>query len=217
MARNAHPEVTRARILDAATKLFAERGYEHTSVQNIIDELGDLSKGAIYHHFPSKLAILEALNQRDNDDMTALMERIQRDDTLDGLGKLRAIAHANLSDMRHMQFSALALSALDDATTFAENMRFWSRELPKKWLPIIQEGVEDGSIPTAYPVEAAQMLALLMNYWMLTRYYPATADEFRHRAEALRVMLDALGLPLFDDELFALFVDSYLALNGLEG
>ena len=48
MARNAHPEVTRTRILDAAQRLFIAQGYEHTSIQNIVDELGDLSKGAIY-------------------------------------------------------------------------------------------------------------------------------------------------------------------------
>ena len=56
MARNTHPEVTRTRILDAAQRLFMAQGYEHTSIQNIVDELGDLSKGAIYHHFPLKFS-----------------------------------------------------------------------------------------------------------------------------------------------------------------
>lgn len=51
MTRNAHPEVTRQRILDAAKKLFAQKGYERTTIQDILDELEDLSKGAIYHHF----------------------------------------------------------------------------------------------------------------------------------------------------------------------
>ena len=58
-ARNAHPEITRRRILDAAQKLFSEKGFEHTSMQDIVNELGNLSKGAIYHHFPGKEAILE--------------------------------------------------------------------------------------------------------------------------------------------------------------
>ena len=65
MARNAHPEVTRRRILDAAQKLFSEKGFEHTSKQDIVNELGNLSKGAIYHHFPGKEAILEELTHRD--------------------------------------------------------------------------------------------------------------------------------------------------------
>ena len=53
MARNKHPEETVNLILETATRLFMEKGYEHTSIQDIIDNLGGLSKGAIYHHFKS--------------------------------------------------------------------------------------------------------------------------------------------------------------------
>ena len=42
MARNKHPEETVNRILDVATRLFMEKGYEHSSIQDIIDELGGL-------------------------------------------------------------------------------------------------------------------------------------------------------------------------------
>ena len=49
MARNRHPEETVNLILDVAFRLFMEKGYEHTSIQDIIDHLGGLSKGAIYH------------------------------------------------------------------------------------------------------------------------------------------------------------------------
>ena len=45
MARNKYPEITEQRILDASLKLFLEKGYEHTTIQDIIDELGDLTKG----------------------------------------------------------------------------------------------------------------------------------------------------------------------------
>ena len=64
MARNKHPEETVNLILDVAFRLFMEKGYEHTSIQNIIDNLGGLTKGAIYHHFKSKEDILVALTNR---------------------------------------------------------------------------------------------------------------------------------------------------------
>ena len=54
MARNKHPEVTINRILDTSWELFMEKGYEATTIQDIVNALGDLSKGAIYHHFKSK-------------------------------------------------------------------------------------------------------------------------------------------------------------------
>lgn len=62
MARNKHPEETVAKILDVAMRLFVERGYEQTSMQNIIDELGGLTKGAVYHHFSSKEEILSLIH-----------------------------------------------------------------------------------------------------------------------------------------------------------
>ncbi len=45
MARNKHPEVTEERILDVAQQLFLEKGYENTTIQDIVDELGGLTKG----------------------------------------------------------------------------------------------------------------------------------------------------------------------------
>lgn len=49
-----------AEILDAARALFFEHGYEAASVQQIIDRIG-ISKGAFYHHFDSKEALLDRL------------------------------------------------------------------------------------------------------------------------------------------------------------
>ena len=67
MARNKHPEQTRNFILETAFRLFIEKGYERTSIQDIIDQLGGLSKGAIYHHFKSKEDILTAVCERMTD------------------------------------------------------------------------------------------------------------------------------------------------------
>ena len=50
MARNKHPEETVNLIVSVAFRQFMEKGYEHTSIQDIIDNLGGMSKGAIYHH-----------------------------------------------------------------------------------------------------------------------------------------------------------------------
>ena len=50
-------DTTRQRILDAALELFAQRGFTATSVQDIVERAG-LTKGAFYHHFDSKQAVL---------------------------------------------------------------------------------------------------------------------------------------------------------------
>ena len=53
-------DVRRQAILDVAERLFYKNGYEYTSVQDVLDEMS-MSKGGFYHHFESKLALLEAI------------------------------------------------------------------------------------------------------------------------------------------------------------
>ena len=67
MARNKYPEETVTLILDTAQKLFLEKGYEHTTIQDIIDNLGGLTKGAIYHHFTSKESLRSPPSLDSND------------------------------------------------------------------------------------------------------------------------------------------------------
>ena len=54
MGRNKYPEQTQERIVDASIKLFIEKGYEQTTIQDILNAL-NLSKGGLYHHFKSKV------------------------------------------------------------------------------------------------------------------------------------------------------------------
>ena len=61
MARNKYPEETVNKIIEVSMQLFLEKGYEHTSIQDIVNNLGGLSKGAIYHHFKSKEDILDVV------------------------------------------------------------------------------------------------------------------------------------------------------------
>ena len=47
MARNKYPEVTVEKILDVSQRLFLEKGYDATTIQDIVDDLGGLTKGAL--------------------------------------------------------------------------------------------------------------------------------------------------------------------------
>jgi AcrR family transcriptional regulator len=59
--RNAQRGVqTRERVVAIATRLFAERGYEGTSVEAVLQEAG-ISRGSLYHHFASKEALFDAV------------------------------------------------------------------------------------------------------------------------------------------------------------
>src|SRR5215831_15092246 len=53
-------EATRAQLIAIATRLFASRGYESTSIEAVLHEAG-VSRGSLYHHFRNKQALFEAV------------------------------------------------------------------------------------------------------------------------------------------------------------
>lgn len=58
--RREHGRATRGRLIAAATDLFAERGFEATSIEAVLNA-ANVSRGSLYHHFPSKEALFEAV------------------------------------------------------------------------------------------------------------------------------------------------------------
>lgn len=88
MSRNKYPEQTVEKILDAAACLFAQKGYAHTTLQDVIDETG-LSKGAVYHHFKSKEEIAAKVGERMGAEFTATLAHIRDDDAMTGLQNCR--------------------------------------------------------------------------------------------------------------------------------
>ncbi|GAA3217497.1 TetR/AcrR family transcriptional regulator [Nonomuraea helvata] len=59
---------TRERVLAIATRLFAERGYDDTSIETVLQESG-LSRGALYHHYAGKDALFEAVLEATESDI----------------------------------------------------------------------------------------------------------------------------------------------------
>ena len=100
MARNKHPEETINRILDVAFRLFMEKGYDRTSIQDIIDHLGGLSKGAIYHHFKSKEDILMAVMERITAGSNHMFLLVQDRSDLNGREKLKTIFKESVRDRK---------------------------------------------------------------------------------------------------------------------
>ena len=78
MARNKCPEETVQLILDTAARLFMEKGYDGTSLQDILEET-HLSKGAIYHHFNSKEDIFERICSRIGEETEARLSAVRDD------------------------------------------------------------------------------------------------------------------------------------------
>lgn len=209
MARNKYPERTVERILDAAQRLFLEKGYDGTTIQDIVDALDGLTKGAVYHHFKSKEEILDAVSDRmffQNDPFEAVRGR----DDLNGLQKLREAIRLNQADAPRMKLTAQAIPLKYDARLLMGMIESNRRELTPRFQALIEEGCRDGSIHTDYAREIAELLPLLTSFWLLPAAFPATKQAFRRKFDFICEMLERMGVPLLDAELERI-IDGFFA------
>ena len=165
-------------LLTVSAKLFMEKGYEHTTLQDIIDDLGGLTKGAIYHHFKGKEEILLAIADRMGEQTEAWMQAIRDDPGLTGAEKLRRMFRASLGNSDQTDLFALAPNMLKNPKLMAILLTSMMEDvLPNYMEPVLREAVADGSIRTDYPEELGELLLLLSNVWLNPMIYPATGKD----------------------------------------
>lgn len=202
MARNKHPEETVNRIIDVAFRLFMEKGYEHTPIQDIIDKLGGLSKGAIYHHFKSKEDILVAVIDRMTAESNRILADIRDRADLSGMEKLRAIFRESIN--RPVQDDIFTV-----APDFCNNPKLLfdllhdtiDHAAPEYILPIIRQGIKDGSIETDYPEQLAELILLAANVWMNPMIFDSSEEESYRKYMVFGQMMKSFGLDVVDSEM----------------
>ena len=208
MARNKYPEVTVERILDVSQRLFLEKGYENTTIQDIVDELGGLTKGAVYHHFKSKEEIMDAVGDRmffSNNPFEAVRGRTD----LNGLQKLREAVRLNQSDEERVRLTAQSIPIAKSPRLLQEMIVSNRKVLTPYFLELIEEGNRDGSMHTAYPREIAELLPLLTSLWLLPSVFPASREQMKRKFLFLGEMLEKMGVPLMDDSIRNLVDDFF--------
>ena len=202
MARNKHPEETVNLIVSVAFRKFMEKGYEHTSIQDIIDNLGGMSKGAIYHHFKSKEDILMAVMDRMTAGSNRMLKDIRYRNGLSGKEKLKAIFKESIK--RPVQDDIFTV-----APDFHNNPKLLfsimhdtiENAVPNYILPIIRQGIADGSIETDYPEQLAELILLVANIWMNPMIFNSSEEETYRKYMVFCQMMESFGLDVADSEL----------------
>ena len=151
----------RQRIIEAAARLFDQRGYERTSVQDILNEL-NLSKGGFYHHFDAKLSLLTAIcDQRTAQAQRAMVDAVTacRGNALQKLNLL--FAGAGLLNGQDVGYIALMLKVAyrGEGAMLRERIRMSSVEGALPLLrSIIHEGIAQKLFFTRYPDAVGELL-----------------------------------------------------------
>lgn len=157
-------ELRKEAIMRTAEKLFFEKGYGDTSIQDILDAMS-ISKGGFYHYFDSKNALLEEIcRQRSARDIERLRAELFSN-KFTPVQKLNLLLSAlNLFSREEPGYAALMLrvSYVDGDVHFRDQLRSFMLDSLRPMVDeVLREGMADGSFFTRNPGNLGRLILML--------------------------------------------------------
>jgi AcrR family transcriptional regulator len=153
--------VKRKEILDAAQRLVYTRGYEQMSIQDILDQL-EISKGAFYHYFDSKLTLLDGLMDRMMDEAEQILQPIVEDKDLPAIEKLRRYFAAGSrwkTDRKAFMLDLLRVWYTDSNALVRQKQETAAiQRIAPMLTKIVRQGIAEGVFSTPFPDQIGGMI-----------------------------------------------------------
>ena len=157
-------DIRKAAIIDTAEELFYTKGYENTSVQDVLDAL-KLSKGGFYHHFESKLSLLDAICEKRVGAYTDICAKCIDSDNLTGIEKLNCVfAYCTYLKDESQKYVSIMLDVAykQQAVMLREHMNIQMRELLRDFVKdAVEEGISQNIFFAKYTDELSGILLRL--------------------------------------------------------
>jgi len=151
-------------ILDVVQRLVYSKGYEQMTIQDILDDL-QISKGAFYHYFDSKPALLEALVERMEVEIEKLLLPIVHDPEITALQKLQQFFDTiNRFKTARKDFLLALIHGWyrdENAIVRQKLMMRGTKHIKPFLAEIIQQGIPEGIFSTSYPEQVGEVVLSL--------------------------------------------------------
>ena len=147
-------------ILDAAAELLRDKGYERMTIEDVLAKTG-MSKGALYHYFRSKYALLEGVVEAMGEGAMRDMRAIVEDPKLGAIDKLHAYfrtEHAWKSENVTTVSTIMRLAHEDNALLRQKLSQESMRTTAPLLEAIIRQGCDEGVFDTGHPHEASLII-----------------------------------------------------------
>lgn len=154
-------EERRQELLDTARRLFIEKGYEKTSVNDILQAVG-IAKGTFYYYFTSKEEVLEAMILDVVKQGTERAKVILEEKSIPVLMRIVMALQAQTSDFEGSKMIHDEMTKPENAKLDQIYLRTMVRELSAVLLPPVKEAISQGIMETDYPGEGIGIVLLLV-------------------------------------------------------
>jgi AcrR family transcriptional regulator len=186
-------EETRARLLEAARKQFSSSGYDSASVEDICVEAG-VSKGAFYHHFPSKQAAFLAIFEDWLAGVDKGLEAARKPtvpDTLTNMSRMLPLIFTQ-ADGQLPMFLEFWLQASRDETVWKATVAPYQRYLDF-FAALVKQGIAEGSFHRVDPQSAAQVIvSFAVGLLLQGLIAPSDTDWQKTAEQSMKILMKGL-------------------------
>ena len=152
----------RNEILDVAERLFCTQGYDNTSTNDILAEIG-IARGTLYYHFKSKEDILDGMIDRILDQIIRKAKSIALSETMPVLERLTKTVLAANVDTKTGDMILEQVHKPQNALMHAKMQEKLLSQLIPLFVKIVEDGISQNLMQTDYPEDTIQMLLLYSN------------------------------------------------------
>ncbi|MFA3919851.1 TetR/AcrR family transcriptional regulator [Ruegeria hyattellae] len=196
--KNMPPEERRAQLLGCAQMLFFSKGFEDTTIQDVLD-LAGVSKGGFYHHFKSKDELLFGVLDGMAEGVFAQMSVVASDETSSALDLLRSFIHLRANYLREHDYPGqvefFRVMNLDKNMVLLEQFK---RRVRADAMPvlkkIIQKGCDDGTFTVADVETASELVLFLSTFIDLSLLRAIEARGTAMADQAAQKLQDAIDM-----------------------
>ncbi len=155
--RRGRPGYDQETVLRRAVDLFNRRGYDATSMSDLATELG-LSKSALYHHVPSKAALLQQALDEALDALERALDAAISDPGASAYDRLRAAVRGSVTVLvGHLPAVTLLLRVRGNGPVEAEALRR-RRAVDERLAELVSQAAREGSLRGDLPPDLTSRL-----------------------------------------------------------
>ncbi len=171
-------------ILDTSLQLFMKKGFDATSISDILSQL-DIARGTLYYHFESKEAIMDAIIERLLNQVLENIEKLMTNDSLSQAEKFMGFfASINLTQLTGDEEIVDYFNQPQNALFHEKSNRLLIKKLSPVLAQIISEGMESGLFDTPYPAETAELILVGITGFVDSKDSPVEENQTNRRMES---------------------------------
>ena len=208
MAKISQTEV-QAKILRSAYILFAEKGFDNVTMQNIADAAG-IPMGEITKYYPLKRDLYNAILQGATELGKTELTNVAKKKSSSTKEKIISSIESTFTDETVKKMLPILMSTVNVPNAFAINMHDRVMHFTPILAKSIKEGIDEGSFSTEFPDECAELFMLLTSHWNEKHTLEYDLEDVRRRYNFLQKLMKQLGVDIVTDN----FVEKLVEISG---